>query len=262
MVGEERPSAVFLGGDLLPSHLLTLSGESEDFIGDFLAAGLRDLRRELGGEYPVFYCILGNDDARSHEPALVRLEEEGLCRYVHLGRASLRGYAVYGYSFVPPTPFRLKDWERYDVSRFVDPGCSHPYEGYRTSPSDEREVRQATIASDLGSLIREDDLSMTICLFHAPPYQTNLDRAALDGQMVDSAPLDVHVGSIAIRRFIESRQPMLTLHGHVHESARITGSWRVKIGSTHCFSAAHDGAELAVVRFDPEDLDAATRLLL
>lgn len=39
------------------------------------------------------------------------------------------------------------------------------------------------------------------------------------------APMDVHVGSIALRRFIEARQPLLTLHGHVHESARLTGSW-------------------------------------
>ena len=37
-------------------------------------------------------------------------------------------------------------------------------------------------------------------------------------------------GSIAIERFIEDRQPLLTLHGHVHESARLTGSWQEKIG--------------------------------
>jgi len=34
------------------------------------------------------------------------------------------------------------------------------------------------------------------------------------------------VGSIAVRRFIEERQPLLTLHGHIHESARLTGDWR------------------------------------
>jgi Icc-related predicted phosphoesterase len=64
-----------------------------------------------------------------------------------------------------------------------------------------------------------------------------------------------------MRRFIEARQPLLTLHGHVHESARLTGSWRDRIGRTHLFSAAHDGPELALVRFDLENLEAAWREL-
>jgi Icc-related predicted phosphoesterase len=79
---------------------------------------------------------------------------------------------------------------------------------------------------------------------------------------VDHAPLDVHVGSIAIQRFIEDRQPLLTLHGHIHESPRLTGNWRQKIGRTHAFTAAHDGPELALVRFDLDDLDSATREFL
>jgi len=75
-------------------------------------------------------------------------------------------------------------------------------------------------------------------------------------------PLDLHVGSIAIRRFIEERQPLLTLHGHIHESARLTGSWRAEIGRTTCLSAAHDGPELALVAFDPRRPGAAARRLL
>jgi Icc-related predicted phosphoesterase len=70
------------------------------------------------------------------------------------------------------------------------------------------------------------------------------------------------VGSIAIRRFIETRQPLLTLHGHIHESARLSSSWRDFIGRTHCFSAAHDGPELALIQFDPDHLEAATRQLI
>jgi Icc-related predicted phosphoesterase len=67
---------------------------------------------------------------------------------------------------------------------------------------------------------------------------------------------------VAIARFIEERQPLATLHGHIHESARLTGAWRQKIGATHLFGAAHDGSELAIVRFDLADLDAATRELV
>ena len=99
-------------------------------------------------------------------------------------------------------------------------------------------------------------------LFHAPPHDTVLDRAALDGKMIDHVPLDVHVGSIAIRRFVEQRQPLLTLHGHVHESARLMGAWRQQLGRTWIFGAAHDGPELALVRFDLEAPESAIRELL
>jgi Icc-related predicted phosphoesterase len=99
-------------------------------------------------------------------------------------------------------------------------------------------------------------------LFQSPPYLTALDRAALDGRFVDHVPLDLHVGSIAIRRLIERHQPLLTLHGHVHESTRLTGRWRERIGRTHCFQAAHDGPELCVIRFDTADLESAARELI
>jgi len=101
-----------------------------------------------------------------------------------------------------------------------------------------------------------------VFLFHAPPYRTKLDRADLDGKTIDHVPLDVHVGSIAVRRFIEQRQPWLTLHGHVHESARLSGDWRDCLGRTRMFSAAHDGPELALVRFDLDDPARASRELL
>jgi Icc-related predicted phosphoesterase len=65
-----------------------------------------------------------------------------------------------------------------------------------------------------------------------------------------------------VQRFIEARQPLLTLHGHVHESTRLTGTWRERLGRTWMLQGAHDGLELAVVRFDPDAPDAATRELL
>ena len=165
---------------------------------------------------------------------------------------------MFGYAYVPPTPFHLKDWERYDVSRYVDPGCVSPEEGRRSVPVPEHEVRRRTIRDDLETLVKTAaDLSDAIFLFHTPPYRTKLDRAALDGKMIDHAPLDVHVGSIAVERFIRDRQPLLTLHGHVHESTRITGAWRDRMGRTEMFNAAHHGPELALVRFDTEDLPGA-----
>jgi hypothetical protein len=48
----------------------------------------------------------------------------------------------------------------------------------------------------------------------------------------------------------------------VHESARLTGAWRDRIGRTVCLSAAHDGPELALVRFRLDDPAVATRELV
>ncbi len=169
---------------------------------------------------------------------------------------------VCGYNCVPPSPFQLKDWERYDVSRFVDPGCVSPEEGRRTDGLTTREVRWTTIRDELAALAGDGDLARTICLFHGPPYGTVLDRAALDGKTVDGVPLDPHVGSIAVREFLETRQPLLGLHGHVHETARLTGAWRQQLGRTWALAGAHDGPELPLVRFDPAGPAAATRELV
>ena len=80
--------------------------------------------------------------------------------------------------------------------------------------------------------------------------------------MIDHAPVDVHIGSIAVRDFIEQVQPKLTLHGHVHESARLTRDWMDMLGNTVMFTAAHDGPELAVVKFSLSAPEEAERVLI
>jgi Icc-related predicted phosphoesterase len=262
----ERPKAIFLGGDLLPigmpSRISTAVFDYDDFIEDYFKPKLLELRARLKVDYPEIFLILGNDDARANETKIIEGEEQKTWHYIHNRETRLGHYPVYGYSYVPPTPFQLKDWERYDVSRFVDPGCVSPEEGRYSVPVSDDEKRHSTIKKDLEKLAGSDSQENAIFLFHTPPYQTTLDRAALDGKKIGHVPLDVHVGSIAVREFIEQRQPMLTLHGHVHESARLTGAWRDQIGQTYCFSAAHDGPDLALVRFDPHALQSATRELI
>jgi uncharacterized protein len=260
---EERPAAIFLGGDLLPHVAASFASSGGDFIDAFLQPLFAGLAADLGPEAPRVFLIPGNDDPACEEPAFREGEEAGSWTWLHQRHVSWNGFDLFGYGCVPPTPFLLKDWERYDVSRHLEPGVVSPEEGIRTvsSPSSE-DIRYRTIQQDLDELVGQRDLARAICLFHAPPYKTALDRAALDGRIVDHVPLDVHVGSIAVRRFIERRQPTMTLHGHIHESARLTGAWREHIGSTLAVSAAHDGRELALVRFDPGALDRVTRELL
>jgi Icc-related predicted phosphoesterase len=259
----EKPEVVLLGGDLLPDGL-SYSRDLPDkgFTHTVLQDGFGALKTHLSSNYPKVLLILGNDDTRAEEIELMQGESLGLWNNLHFRKIEFGGFTVYGYACVPPTPFALKDWERYDVSRFVDLGCISPEEGWRSVPVSPHEIRYVTIQADLELLTNNSDLSRAIFLFHAPPHQTALDRVALDGRMIDNTPLDIHAGSIAIRRFIEKRQPLITLHGHIHESTRITGSWRERLGRTWAFTAAHDGAELALVRFDPAAPEKATRALI
>jgi Icc-related predicted phosphoesterase len=262
---ERPPGALFIGGDILQHGSSSI--RSEGSIADLteielIADGFKKLRSKLGESYPRVFIILGNDDTKLPEKYVQQSERDGLWMYMHNRRTALNEFNVYGYAYVNPTPFLIKDWEKYDVSRFVDPGCVSPEEGYRTVMISSDEARYSTIAKDLDELAGDDNLEESVFLFHVPPYQTNLDRAALDGRNIDHVPLDVNVGSIAVRRFIESRQPLLSLHGHVHESARLTKSWRDRIGRTHLFSAAHDGPELATVWFNLSNLDDASRVLV
>ncbi|HBS86751.1 MAG: hypothetical protein A2W91_12035 [Bacteroidetes bacterium GWF2_38_335] len=254
---QQKPDAVFFGGDLLPG----ISSDYDDFLCDFLFPGLEKIKKTLKNEYPSIFIIMGNDDPRIHEETLKSNENLELYTYIHNKKAIFKDFAVYGYSFIPPTPFRLKDWERYDVSRYVDPGCYAPAEGVHSVKPGE-DIEYITIQDHLLKLTQEMVPEKSIFLFHSPPYQTKLDRAALDGMMVEHVPLDVHVGSIAIKRFIEEKQPLITMHGHIHESSSITGEWKEIIGRTHMFSAAYDKNKLSLVIFDPHKPENNKRELI
>jgi len=258
-IENEKPDGVFLGGDLLPGGF-GINIDIDDFLKEVLLTKISRLRQNL--VKTRFFIILGNDDPRIYADILKKAEKDKLIDYVHNHTVSFGNLFVTGYSFIPPTPFQLKDWEKYDVSQYVDVGALSPEMGIRTVESSKDKIRYGTIAEDLNKLSKNAPVKKTIFLFHAPPYNSNLDRADLDGKIVDHAPIDVHVGSIAIQRFIKKNQPLLTLHGHVHESSRITGFWKEKFGGTYSFSAAHDGAELALVRFRTDDLENATRVLI
>lgn len=79
---------------------------------------------------------------------------------------------------------------------------------------------------------------------HVPPYDSTLDTAAeLDETLtvvtVAGEPKPIPVGSTAVRELIEHYQPLVSLHGHVHESPGA-----MHIGRTLCInpgSAYHTG---------------------
>lgn len=88
------------------------------------------------------------------------------------------------------------------------------------------------------------DVKNSIFNIHVPPYGTHLDIAPkLDPDLKPvlgsgGQPEMAHVGSEAVMRAIEKYQPLVGLHGHIHESRGY-----VKIGRTHCFNP---GSEFSV----------------
>lgn len=88
--------------------------------------------------------------------------------------------------------------------------------------ADEKELEE--MIENLASKLKDPKFS--IFNFHCPPYGTRLDWAPrLDRKLKPVAvPGGVeykNVGSKAIRKVIEKYQPLLGLHGHIHESAGV-----------------------------------------
>jgi len=244
VVRRERPDAVLLGGDLFPRGT-----DIPSFMERELFVPLRSLP-----EGTEVFAIMGNDDRRDLEHLFMDADREGILHYVHLGKASLGRLFVRGYSFVPPSPFRLKDWEKRDRPGGVPFMTVPPEEGITTIKLSGEERARANILEDLSMMASDPDLPRTIFLCHAPPHGTDLDKVGYD------APgFDPHVGSRAIREFIEETRPLVSLHGHIHESTTVTGSWKDMVGSTLCINGATEGPQLCLVRFDPEDPGSATR---
>ena len=259
-VQKKKPDAVFIGGDLL-NLKMNSDGDTNQFIETDLFKNIKRIRRQTAKEIR-FFIILGNDDPRVYEHLFQEADDEHIIEYIHQKTVSFEDLFVTGYSYVPPTPFQLKDWERYDVSKYVDVGSTPLEDGFRTVDTDKDIVSDQTIAQDIMELSKNAPVYRTIFLFHSPPYDTLLDIADINGRMVDHVPLDVHIGSIALKRFIINKQPFLTLHGHAHESTRLSGHWKQRFGKTFSFNAAHDGASLSVIHFDTTSLLDAYRSIL
>jgi len=70
------------------------------------------------------------------------------------------------------------------------------------------ERTEEDLMSDLRIVNEKDNCGNLILLIHHPPYGTKLDT--ING--------DVHVGSKAVRTFIEKYKPLALVSGHIHES--------------------------------------------
>jgi uncharacterized protein len=145
-----------------------------------------------GGEIP---CILngGNDDIFEIDNVL----ESSPCVSFAEGKLlDLDGFSLVSMGWTNPTP-----WDTY------------------------REAPEPALAGKIeavASLV--PDMGRAIFNFHAPPYGTGLDEApALDANLrpMHGGAVMKPVGSTAVRDAILRHQPMLSVHGHIHESRGI-----------------------------------------
>jgi hypothetical protein len=86
---------------------------------------------------------------------------------------------------------------------------------------------------------------MSNCIFnlHCPPYDSGIDIAPklndeLRPVLNAGQPVMIPVGSTAIKAAIGKYQPLLGLHGHVHESSGV-----VELGRTLCLNPGSEYGE-------------------
>jgi Icc-related predicted phosphoesterase len=234
---------VILGGDLCP-HAIGEAGLRRQRL--FLEGMLVEFARRLREAVPEAELLLmmGNDDWCANH-ALLECHDGELWRVLHDRVIEVDGVRVAGLSWVPITPFALKDWERWEDGA---PEAPPRLAGWSSRGGVLREFvfdatrREPTIATALASLAERTPAAETLFVLHSPPRDTRCDVMAGG----------LHVGSRAIRRFVETHQPPLVLSGHIHESPRVSGAWQDAVGRTIVVNPGQFGSpKLCGVWFDP-----------
>jgi Icc-related predicted phosphoesterase len=250
LCARHHPSVAILGGDLAP-HGVGVDGlalQREFFSGPF-----RETAQRLKRDTPSLrlFILLGNDDWGGNYDVL-EAEDGGLWSLLH-GRAHEVGSEVEplflaGLSWVPITPFVIKDWERWDS---MDAHAAGRLEGLVSDAGGLRPrrldgpVAGETIADALAELSRLSPPERTVYCLHSPPHGTHCDK--MNG--------GVHVGSRAYREFLQRYQPPLSLSGHIHEAPRMSGHYWDRIGETVVVNPGQfEAKQFCAVTFDPDDV--------
>ncbi|MBU4352958.1 MAG: metallophosphoesterase [Nanoarchaeota archaeon] len=259
---------IIIGGDIAPK-----GGAIEDYIEcqrNFLEYRLPEILQPLKKDLlnSNLFLMMGNDDCAANMDVL---EKSKLFKVIHNKRIKLtEDFEIIGYSFVPITPFGIKDWEKYDLSKvpatLKEKYAERKLTNYRLNGIKSIKTRWKIFQFDSGMEVRDSiqkDLlrkifsknpKKTVYIIHSPP---------------DNSPLDMvsdrnHVGSMAVRLFIEKEQPYLTLHGHIHETVDISGSFKHDIKNTLCLTSGNHnvGEQLAVLVFDLYNPQDARRIII
>jgi Icc-related predicted phosphoesterase len=200
---------------MTPDELDWLKGQEHAIDQRFATEMTRSLDRWLdmadgklkGGSVP---CVLngGNDDIFQIDDII----EQSPCVSFGEGKViDLGGFQLASMGWTNPTP-----WDT-----------------FREAPEEELTAKIDEVAAKI------PDMNRAIFNFHAPPHGTGLDEApALDGSLrpVHGGAVMKPVGSTAVRQAILGYQPLLSVHGHIHESrgvARLGRTLAVNPGSVY-----------------------------
>lgn len=251
------PDWIALGGDLLPSFPPTKRYEDmlpnqKRFVAEFLSPYFKKMLHTTSVKQ--VFLIPGNWD-----PGYSNIFRSPVDGVIDLSLTLFRlenGFELVGYPFVPPTPFRPKDYERMDDPESTWPPQKNPSYVRSEGPPDQLLAldpypylrARSTIRDDLNRLPEPISYQKTIYVMHSPPYGTHLD--CIQGRK--------SAGSRSIKDFIQAKQPFLTLHGHIHESPQVSGSYVDRIGRTACINPGQftsASPKLHAATFDLEDLE-------
>jgi len=217
---------------------------------DKLADALKSVR--LNGFYPLVctkdeYDAL-NSDPKRRDQTFKQLMREELGRWLQLANEKLSGSGVRCYVMPgnddewdiddvlenAPDPIETCEGEivSFDGLQMLSSAWTNPtpWDSPRELPEDELYDRFAKLTARL------DADAPVVFNLHCPPHDSGIDQAPqlTEGLRVvteGGEPKLVPVGSHAVRRLIEEVQPLVALHGHIHE-ARGAG----KIGKTLCIN--------------------------
>ena len=262
--------AVIIGGDIAPKGI-----GSVDYIQtqrEFLEKKLPEFARNLKKSLPKcnLFLMMGNDDCAANMDVLEK-HDSTLYHLIHNKRLKLTAdFEIVGYGYVPITPFGIKDWEKFDFSNAPErfrqayeyrkrTDCQ--YWGWKTAQQEWVEFtfpkdaeQKDSIQKDLEGILFTANPRKTIYVMHTPPYETNLDLVRWKW----------HIGSMAVKMFIEERQPYLTLHGHIHETVAVSREFKHQTGNTLSMSSGNCNTkdDLALLVFDIYDPQNAKRVVI
>ncbi|MBT4388047.1 hypothetical protein HOK68_00875 [Candidatus Woesearchaeota archaeon] len=247
-------NAIIIGGDIAPKNLKSRTIEGQKL---FFKNELFPLIKNFNSKNKncLIYLMMGNDDFKSNKILLKEYENLNYFKLIDDSVFELyNGIKILGYVYVPLTPFIYKDWEKFDLNdkdeyfnrtNFIMEGIRSKNDKILKFKFDLND-RRDTIENDLNNLTKDLDISKLVLVTHSPPYDTNLDLI-FSGE---------HVGSLAVKQFIEKQQPLMTLHGHIHETVDKSGDFKEIIGKTIsvCSGNDHIGLDLAIIEFNLNDI--------
>lgn len=230
---QNRINTIIFGGDLTPKNPELRNPPAQK---DFLQNTLFPLIKAFNGQVLL---ILGNDDYKRNIPFLEENQQNIGYKLLYTP-CQIEGYYFAGYTYVPYTPFVWKDWERRDLktdtaanlrSDVRTQGFMDYDKPYDILP----DIMKNSIEEDLENLVKDIPAHKLVLVTHAPPADTNTDltKDKRSGKVL-------HVGSYGIKKIIAEKQPLLTLHGHIHDSVQNSGIFPEVIGKTICASVSND----------------------